>query len=453
MAAQSITPETACTNANVAPLEYCAAGLARTFSTAAMGFLSLFSRKSSSRQSTKASGRGVKAQPYEATTASDTPFQGTYPVAGNGPNILDTLSKSARFRQTQVSLGSHNIDPAAPAPTIPLHGAGSIRSNADVAPYEGINPAPAPASKRRNSFRTPPLSFRKTRDQPSLSSRSETPEFALYGAGFTQVFPPAHQATSHRRNSSLFSDVGKSVDVLDAHSEISRADFRTRVQAAGAKDFGEDVADRNLSHTTYDLDSSQVQAFYGTLPKGGKAPSYRDLPLTAVRRARAQTDASPPRQKKHVKVPSFSLFPDKAASEMAAARGADRMAGLKTYVPSGTGSVLSGSTPAELRRHSMHRSAVPPELRRPATAGSAVPARPMTSWNDSGSREDAPPLPYYVPRRLEDLVGKGSRLPVAVPNSEKQSLFRFPPATYRPSSSSRPGTSSNRGCEAAAYAQ
>ncbi|KAL8285549.1 hypothetical protein RB597_002560 [Gaeumannomyces tritici] len=408
-----------------------------------MGFLSLFSGKSSSRQTSKASGRGVKAQAYEATTASDSPFQGTYPVAGNGPNILDTLSKSAKFRHTQVSLGSHNIDPAAPAPTIPLHGASSISSNADVPPYEGTNPAPAPASKRRNSFRAPPLSFRKPRDQPARASRSETPEFAQYGAGFTQVFPLAYHATSHKRNSSLFSELGKSVDVLDAHSEISRADFRTRVQAEGAKDFGEDVADRNLSHATYTRDPSQVQAFYGT--QGGKSPSYRDLPLTAVRRARAQTDASPPRLEKHVEMPSFSLFPDKAASEMAAARGADRMASLKTYVPTGTGSVFSGNAPAELRRHSMHRSAIPPELRRPATAGSAMPARPMTSWDDSGIREDVPPLPYYVPRRLEDLMDKGSRLPAAVPHSEKQSLFRFPPATYRPSSSSRPGTASNRG--------
>ncbi|KAL8285551.1 hypothetical protein RB600_009804 [Gaeumannomyces tritici] len=314
-----------------------------------MGFLSLFSGKSSSRQTSKASGRGVKAQAYEATTASDSPFQGTYPVAGNGPNILDTLSKSAKFRHTQVSLGSHNIDPAAPAPTIPLHGASSISSNADVPPYEGTNPAPAPASKRRNSFRAPPLSFRKPRDQPARASRSETPEFA-----------------------------------------------QTRVQAEGAKDFGEDVADRNLSHATYTRDPSQVQAFYGT------------------------------------------------QGEMAAARGADRMASLKTYVPTGTGSVFSGNAPAELRRHSMHRSAIPPELRRPATAGSAMPARPMTSWDDSGIREDVPPLPYYVPRRLEDLMDKGSRLPAAVPHSEKQSLFRFPPATYRPSSSSRPGTASNR---------
>ncbi|KAL8399998.1 hypothetical protein RB594_000416 [Gaeumannomyces avenae] len=361
-----------------------------------MGFLSLFSRKSSSRQTSKASGRGVKAQAYEATTASDTPFQGTYPVAGNGPNVLDTLSKSAKFRQTQVSLGSHNIDPAAPAPTIPLHSAGIISSNADVPPYEGTNPAPAPASKRRNSFRAPPLSFRKPRDQSVRASRSETPEFAQYGAGFTQVFPPAHHTTSHKRNSSLFSELGKSVDVLDAHSEISRADFRTRVQAEGAKEFGEDVADRNLfSHTTYTLDPSQVQAFYGT--------------------------------------------------QGAAARGADRMASLKTYVPTGTGSVFSGNAPAELRRHSMHRSAIPSELRRPATAGSAMPARPMTSWDDSDIHEDVPPLPYYVPRRLEDLMDKGSRLPVAVPHSEKQSLFRFPPATYRPPSSSRPGTASNRG--------
>ncbi|KLU86275.1 hypothetical protein MAPG_05291 [Magnaporthiopsis poae ATCC 64411] len=411
-----------------------------------MGFLSIFSRKSSSRQASRVFSRGVKAQPYENTRASDTPFKGTYPVAGNGPNTLDTLSKSDRFKQTQVSLSDNSIDPAAPAPTISYHcAAGSSSSGrADVAPSEGTLPVAATASKRQNSSRGPPLSFRKLRDQPSLSSsRSETPEFAQYGAGFTQVFPPSHYAAaSHRRNSSLFTDGGKSVDVLDAHSEISPLDFRSRVKAAGAKDFGEDVADRNMSQNTYNLDSSQVQAFYGTLPRGGKAPSNRDLPLTAVRRPRAKTDASPPRQKQHVKAPSFSLFPDRAASEMAAARGADRMASLRTYTPTGSGSASSGKRP-----HSMHRSAMPSELRRPATAGSAVPSRPATSWGDSGRspEEDVPPLPHYVPKRLEDLLSKPSRLPVAVPNPEKQSPFRFPPATYRPSSSGRPGTSSNRG--------
>lgn len=39
----------------------------------------------------------------------------------------------------------------------------------------------------------------------------------------------------------------KSKDILDAQEEIRPTDFRSRVQATGARDYGEDVADRNIT--------------------------------------------------------------------------------------------------------------------------------------------------------------------------------------------------------------
>ena len=39
---------------------------------------------------------------------------------------------------------------------------------------------------------------------------------------------------------------GAFVDILDAQSEIKPSDFRTRLRATGARDYGEDVADRNI---------------------------------------------------------------------------------------------------------------------------------------------------------------------------------------------------------------
>ncbi|KAG7287934.1 hypothetical protein NEMBOFW57_007453 [Staphylotrichum longicolle] len=59
------------------------------------------------------------------------------------------------------------------------------------------------------------------------------------------------------------SDGGRAFkDILDAQSEIKPADFRTRVQAAGARDYGEDVAERNMGQNGVDLDATHVRAFY-----------------------------------------------------------------------------------------------------------------------------------------------------------------------------------------------
>lgn len=52
-----------------------------------------------------------------------------------------------------------------------------------------------------------------------------------------------------RRTNGSRSSLGsiKSKDILDAQEEIRPTDFRSRVQATGARDYGEDVADRNIT--------------------------------------------------------------------------------------------------------------------------------------------------------------------------------------------------------------
>ena len=76
---------------------------------------------------------------------------------------------------------------------------------------------------------------------------------------------PTRTKFAHQRASSMKSDAGKAfVDLLDAQDVIKPADFRSRVKAAGARDYGEDVADRNIGENGVDLDSTKVQAFYAT---------------------------------------------------------------------------------------------------------------------------------------------------------------------------------------------
>ncbi|RXG48503.1 hypothetical protein VDGE_10126 [Verticillium dahliae] len=60
------------------------------------------------------------------------------------------------------------------------------------------------------------------------------------------------------------------VDLVDAQSQYVPLHFQTRIKAEGARDYGEDVADRNLGENSFDLTSPQAQAFYaltGTNPK------------------------------------------------------------------------------------------------------------------------------------------------------------------------------------------
>ncbi|GKT47449.1 uncharacterized protein ColSpa_07630 [Colletotrichum spaethianum] len=54
------------------------------------------------------------------------------------------------------------------------------------------------------------------------------------------------------------------IDLLDAQSEIKPSGFQNRVKASGARDYGEDVADRNIGENGVDLTSERVQAFYAS---------------------------------------------------------------------------------------------------------------------------------------------------------------------------------------------
>ncbi|KAG6056335.1 hypothetical protein E4U32_005772 [Claviceps aff. humidiphila group G2b] len=52
------------------------------------------------------------------------------------------------------------------------------------------------------------------------------------------------------------------VDILDAQGGIRPHDFRSRVQAAGVRDYGEDVAERNMGENGVDVRSAAAREFY-----------------------------------------------------------------------------------------------------------------------------------------------------------------------------------------------
>ncbi|CAM1503202.1 Fc.00g079780.m01.CDS01 [Cosmosporella sp. VM-42] len=220
-----------------------------------MGFLSFFTRKASADKSPAVL---VKGQAYDSTVASLPPILGTYPVAGNGPNVLDQLQRAARKRsQAQLSVRSPDVDTdaaAAPAPLVPrFRGTTAERPSSAPGNSAGLNARPKSVARSvRNSSAAWPLVPEKSRT--ALSK----------GAYVLEKPPPVPSiAAHHRHNSSTDSFRGTGfVDILDAQGEIKPSNFRSRVKAAGARDYGEDVADRNLGENGVNLKSPAVQAFY-----------------------------------------------------------------------------------------------------------------------------------------------------------------------------------------------
>ncbi|KAM0421500.1 hypothetical protein ACHAPT_010673 [Fusarium lateritium] len=214
-----------------------------------MGFFSFFTRKTSSDKSHNQ----IKGQSYKSTVASVPPIQGTYPVAGNGPNVLDQLQQAARKRsQAQLSVIDHDLDldPAAPPPMVPR-----FRS------FSPGRPTTAPNQAHTSSLTSRPRSV--ARSIRSTNSAWSVPEKTRVRPA--ERPPPVPSIPSHhRRESSIdsFQDANRFVDVLDAQGEIRPSNFRSRVAATGSREFGEDVAERNIGENGLNLNSPAVKAFY-----------------------------------------------------------------------------------------------------------------------------------------------------------------------------------------------
>ncbi|KAH7179180.1 uncharacterized protein B0J16DRAFT_167396 [Fusarium flagelliforme] len=211
-----------------------------------MGFFSnLFTRKSNAKRAS------VKGQSYNATVASIPPIQGTFPVSGNGPNVLDQLQRAARKRSqaqlSTVSRDDYGHDSIAPPPMVPrFHG----------------QSRPTTAPNQANSTASRPLSLsRSIRSSNSAWSVPEKPS-----RGRTENPPPVPSIpTHHRRESSIdsFQDKRHSfIDVLDAQGEFSHPNFRSRLSATGAREYDEDVAERNLGDNGLNLNSAATKAYY-----------------------------------------------------------------------------------------------------------------------------------------------------------------------------------------------
>ncbi|KAH8202550.1 hypothetical protein TruAng_003261 [Truncatella angustata] len=249
-----------------------------------MGLLGFFSRK---HQPAPVDGGldTLKAQPYKATVASQPPTRGNAPVAGNGPNIIETLQKThPKFKNAaNISFGAHSS-----ASTVSLGRVEKI-DRPRTAPSEDrqtwanrrrsgswkAHPIPAlpsmPFAKTRPPYRLP-----DKKPQPITRQSKPRPPFRLPDApsALDKPLPLFARERSTSIHSGRSGSATAYVDLLDAQAGINPTDFRQRIQATGARDYGEDVADRNIGENGLNLRSVDARVFYAAASANSRPSSY-----------------------------------------------------------------------------------------------------------------------------------------------------------------------------------
>ncbi|KAI0132077.1 hypothetical protein BJ170DRAFT_229793 [Xylariales sp. AK1849] len=222
----------------------------------------------------------LKAQPYDATVASLPPIRGTYPVAGNQRNPLEALHNTyPRLTEAQNEDGASYAH--APAPTVPRL-RDDERKRPRTAPStdnpwsarqvsDSMKEHPVPPVRRGPPYRLPnkepEQADRLSKQRPPYRLPGKVPDPVVLGKP-TPAFAHARSLSIQSNGSRRF------VDLLDAQSSLHATDFHHRLQAAGARSYGEDVADRNIGENGIDLDSSEARAFYSSYSGTG---TTRDL--------------------------------------------------------------------------------------------------------------------------------------------------------------------------------
>lgn len=292
-----------------------------------MGFFDfLNSSKRSARDQSNFNVPELRAQSYDTTAIALPPIRGTLPVAGNGPNTLPDLKRAAKkrseaqltsrtFSSNGASTLTLNQEPAAPAPLVPrLRSRSKSVGRPSTAPSIPNVPLPLQRPKsagrnanfnassgigsgaRRDSSCAPPkFVMQKSRPGPPYLlgmsgpgsnnddygrdslTLDEAPPVPPIAAQYKSPLPAVSLKPKSKGPASINGSVmsGRSgggkvgyVDLLDAQGQLRPADFKTRLQAAGARDYGEDVAERNMGVNGVDLESPAVLAFYA-LTGGG----------------------------------------------------------------------------------------------------------------------------------------------------------------------------------------
>ncbi|KAM3502732.1 hypothetical protein MY10362_004642 [Beauveria mimosiformis] len=105
----------------------------------------------------------------------------------------------------------------------------------------------------------------RRQSEPRISAYPNNESLTLSGSGRRQS-AITYSDLALRRSSlpleSCAAAASRYVDILDAQGQLGSSDFKARLQASGSRDYGEDVAERNIGQNGLLLGSPAVQQFY-----------------------------------------------------------------------------------------------------------------------------------------------------------------------------------------------
>ncbi|KAL2159932.1 hypothetical protein VTH06DRAFT_2065 [Thermothelomyces fergusii] len=225
-----------------------------------MGLLRLISKKRASR-------RKAGASTASANSPESRPSQTAHPQDGSAvaddPRAEGPLSGvPVGFNQSEFSFETGTADEQpAPPPNVPRfreEDAEGLGTAGNDHQFRVPVPREVAQAKGHEQRRPPPLSFRiaRTESGTSTSCPSSRGSMGTIEGVFSRNSGQLRAEAPRTNNRKAFKDL------LDAQSEIKPTDFKARVAASGARDYGEDVADRNLGQNGFDLSSEHVRAFY-----------------------------------------------------------------------------------------------------------------------------------------------------------------------------------------------
>lgn len=208
---------------------------------------------------------------------------GGLPVTGNGPTTLIELKRAARKR-SEAQLAAQTAP--APAPVVSRTRSKSLGRPSTAPNGQGPLPSPRPNSSNRSrsgsksAKNASSFLVNKNSGPPYLIGVTGPDEQSDYeDAPPVPTLPKQFQDAASFKSGAGSIASGRStgaangyIDILDVKG-VTSADFRARVKATGARDYGEDVAERNMGINGVDLNSPAARAFY-TL-SGGAALAYK----------------------------------------------------------------------------------------------------------------------------------------------------------------------------------
>lgn len=208
----------------------------------------------------------------------------TYHASGQGQLRLDILSPDEEAAPAPVVRTLRDESVERPS-TAPSRRPTTNRPNTSKTQLrEGYlsRPLPVSSQSQHGSFRgrKPPLRpYRidlvsnqhlvEPQSRPCSAYQASNPDSSISGSGFK--------------------------DILDAQSEFKPLDFKSRLKASGARDYGEDVADRNIGENGRNLELPQVRAFYAQSMDADslrepRCGSMANIPRPYQREMAAQSD-------------------------------------------------------------------------------------------------------------------------------------------------------------------